>query len=122
MNANINFIFPPDKPAIPGAPLSTTEIGDTFVSLKWVPPESDGGSPITNYIIERRDARKNVWINVATIPSSSVDVVASKLIENQSYYFRVAAENEVGIGPFLETAEAVLVKKKISKKRRFRSI
>lgn len=43
-----------DEPGKPGTP----EIEDydrDFVKLKWTAPESDGGSPITAYIIEKKD-------------------------------------------------------------------
>ena len=41
----------------PGKP-GTPEIADfdkDFVDLKWTPPAQDGGSPITAYIIQKKD-------------------------------------------------------------------
>jgi len=39
-------------------------MGETFVCLSWMPPESDGGSPITGYILERLDISGRSWLPV----------------------------------------------------------
>lgn len=48
------------KPGKPGTP----EVADSdkdFIKIKWNPPKSDGGSPITAYNVERRDPRTGHW-------------------------------------------------------------
>ena len=45
-----------DKPGKPEGPLNPTDIGPNHVSLQWKPPVDDGGSPITNYVVEKRKA------------------------------------------------------------------
>jgi len=44
-----------DKPSPPLGPLDVSDITPETCSLSWRPPHDDGGSPITNYIVERMD-------------------------------------------------------------------
>lgn len=87
---------------IPGAPInfSFDEIRDTSVICTWEPPEDDGGSEILNYILEKKDNKKDDigWITItSTLKGCSCPV--SKLIEGKEYIFRVTAENKFGCGP-----------------------
>ena len=51
---------------VPSAPLNvkTGEITETTVALSWDLPNDNGGSDITGYVIERRDAKKTSWSKV----------------------------------------------------------
>lgn len=44
-----------DKPQPPQGPLDVSDITPDNCSLSWRPPLDDGGSPITNYIVEKLD-------------------------------------------------------------------
>ncbi len=44
---------PFDRPDKPGKP-TPTDWDKDHVDLEWTPPLSDGGSPIENYLIEKR--------------------------------------------------------------------
>lgn len=46
--------------------------------------------------------------------ASRTNAVAHGLTNGKSYFFRVAAENAIGIGPFMETAAEVVIKEPIS--------
>lgn len=74
-------------------------------SVQWEKPESDGGSEITAYVVEKREVTKASWITVETVAKNKLETVASKLFEGNQYLFRVAAENKVGLGPFAEVTE-----------------
>lgn len=55
-----------DPPTPPGQP----EIADydkDFVTLKWKKPANDGGTPVTGYVIEKKDKYKYVIIHSAAI-------------------------------------------------------
>jgi titin len=39
-------------------------MSNTSFTLAWQPPEADGGSPILEYIVERREVNKKAWQKV----------------------------------------------------------
>lgn len=45
---------------VPSSPknLTVTDISEDSVTLTWEVPEDDGGSPITGYTVEKRDATR----------------------------------------------------------------
>lgn len=64
--------------------------------VSWKPPLDDGGSEITNYIIEKKDTHKDLWMPVT---SSTVKTTCKvpKLLEGREYQIRIYAENLYGI-------------------------
>jgi hypothetical protein len=54
---NISLIDRPDSPSSPQA----SDITNNSLILSWNAPKSDGGSQITNYIIEYHDKKTTVW-------------------------------------------------------------
>ncbi|VDO31040.1 unnamed protein product, partial [Onchocerca flexuosa] len=84
---------------VPSKPLHLTAFNITShsVMLKWEKAE-DNGSPITNYIIERKTADINRWRNVGKCKSKQHEFLADDLYPNESYSFRIVAVNEVGEG------------------------
>ncbi|TNN69533.1 Titin [Liparis tanakae] len=100
----------------PSAPqwLEVANITKTNADLKWQAPSSDGGSPITNYVVEKRDVRRKAWQSVDTTVKE-LKYTVTPLNEGSLYVFRVAAENAVGTGEFCELEDAVLAKDTFSK-------
>lgn len=102
-------IFPADKPG-PPASVKTTKVFSDRVKLRWEPPLADGGSEITNYIIEKRETSRANWALVTSnIHGHITDCSVEKLIEGHEYQFRVSAENQYGVGDPVMT-EPVTVK------------
>ena len=89
-----------DSPSAPQGPLEVSEITKDSVVLNWKAPEDDGGSDITNYVIERMDMEKGVWAKIGSV--SKLTFQATKLIENHKYQFRVLAQNTCGMSEPLE--------------------
>ena len=58
------FLCPTEKPSPPQGPLEVSGMTSTSFTIHWHPPESDGGSPIQNYIIEKREVGKKTWQKV----------------------------------------------------------
>lgn len=70
--------------------------------MSWLPPKDDGGSKITNYVIEKRVANRKTWIHVTNEPKERVYTVEN-LIEGHEYVFRIMAQNKYGIGDPLDS-------------------
>lgn len=80
------------------------------IVLSWQPPASTGGSDIGAYIIEKRDAKRNVWTKVDKVTGSTNTYAVQKLLEGNEYYFRVAAENDIGLGDSAELEAPIQAK------------
>lgn len=80
------------------------------ITVEWGEPGSDGGSAITGYIIEKRDANRTQWSRVGDLDADARRYKVSKLVEGNEYYFRVAALNRIGQGPFVITDDAIKAK------------
>ncbi|GFO38541.1 titin, partial [Plakobranchus ocellatus] len=104
-----------DKPTAPEGPIIVSDLTRDSAVLTWKPPKDDGGCDITAYVVERRDAKRNVWTKVATLDGVTLDYKATGLAEGTDYQFRVMAENEVGQSEPLETSTAVTPKSPFDK-------
>lgn len=86
----------PDAEGAPAAQLATGEI-----RISWAPPD-DGGSPITEYVIERLDG-DGAWETVGE--TADLSFVDSGRTVGVAYTYRVQAVNIVGAGPPSATVE-----------------
>lgn len=89
------------------------DITANSAQVSWSPPDNDGGSPVHNYIVEKREADKKTW-STATTTCSKTAFRVLKLVDGKDYYFRVLAENNYGIGVPAETLKPVRAKDAIS--------
>ena len=87
-----------------------TDVHKDSVALKWEAPETDGGMPVKSYNVEKRDAMKTSWLNAGRVDGDTFTFKVSHLIEGNDYYFRVAAENKIGVGEPAELSKAVTAK------------
>lgn len=98
----VSYTAAPDTPE---GPLEATDLTATSVTLTWKPPKSDGGQPLTGYLIECRDVRRVAWAPLATLPPNATSYTADKLLTNNDYYFRVVAQNSEGKSAPLENSK-----------------
>lgn len=82
--------------------------------MAWEEPESDGGSKIIAYVVERRDVKRKTWA-LATDRADAPEYCVTGLQKDSAYLFRVCARNRVGSGPAIVTEEAVQAKNKFGK-------
>jgi titin len=73
---------------------------DSSITLQWEMPRHDGGSPLTEYLLEMREKKgKNTeWTQVQILPAITTSFRVTKLNENVYYNFRIKAANSVGHG------------------------
>lgn len=100
----------------PSPPKNLTPIDVTSrcVKLQWSPPENTGGTDITGYVIERKLSTESKWTKVVTLDSSVLQYSVENLKEKSEYYFRVYAENAVGLSS-PATTELIRLKTHASK-------
>uniref|UniRef100_A0A8C4QXL2 Titin n=1 Tax=Eptatretus burgeri TaxID=7764 RepID=A0A8C4QXL2_EPTBU len=84
-------------PSQPKAPEVTTITRDSMIVV-WGRPDSDGGSEITGYILEKHDKESPRWIRCIKRPIAELRYRVTNLQENHDYEFRVTAENAAGLG------------------------
>ncbi|XP_053391626.1 uncharacterized protein LOC128554367, partial [Mercenaria mercenaria] len=88
-----------NKPSAPKN-LTTSDITSESCHLHWQKPDHENGSPITKYIVQICKSGEKDWKEAGS--STTTDTVVHGLQRRTQYLFRVAAENEVGIGAFGE--------------------
>ncbi len=84
-----------DKPS-PPLNLRVTEINKDYAVLSWDVPETDGGSPITSYIVEKRDMKRANFAKAGEVKPDTLTLKVPKLVEGNEYMFQVCAVNAIG--------------------------
>ena len=86
----------------PTPPPSPTEIAVTSsngaLALKWSPPTNNGGSPITDYVIEYKLSTDKDWRTFADGTSANTQTTITGLKNDQTYQVRISSVNSVGTG------------------------
>ena len=106
------FLGPPSAPR---EPLTAKCVAKDTVELSWQPPESDGGSPITNYLIEKREKIYSKWTQVEKTADDSTAAILKRLVPGNELTFRVSAINKQGTGEALEMPRPITVKSPFGK-------
>uniref|UniRef100_A0A4W5MMJ7 Immunoglobulin like and fibronectin type III domain containing 1, tandem duplicate 2 n=1 Tax=Hucho hucho TaxID=62062 RepID=A0A4W5MMJ7_9TELE len=102
-----------DPPGPPGQP-TCSDITENAVTIEWTLPEFDGGSPVSGYVVERREMTGK-WIRVNKTPVLDLRYRASGLFENNSYEFRIFAENVAGVSEPSPVSDPVKCTRPITK-------
>ena len=97
---------PPSKPGQP----EVSDIQKTSAVLSWTEPESDGGSPVIGYVVEKREKGRDRWVRVNRKAVTELTMKIPDLVEKNSYEFRVLAENKAGLGEPSETSSSFVAK------------
>ncbi|MDG6226235.1 MAG: fibronectin type III domain-containing protein, partial [Candidatus Thermoplasmatota archaeon] len=90
----------------PGSPMGyNIEAGDRFVLLSWETPLDHGGTPVTGFKVFRGESSQEMGL-YATIEGPEHTYNDTKVKNGLTYYYKVAATNAVGDGPFTEAKSA----------------
>ncbi|KAK0177714.1 hypothetical protein PV328_001737 [Microctonus aethiopoides] len=103
-----------EKPGPPRGPLEVAGMTKTGFTIKWKSPENDGGSPITDYIVEIKETSKKTWSKIGTTNSDTLYFNVTDLITDVAYEFRITAKNTIGIGSPYLSEEPIVTGKRIT--------
>ena len=90
-------------------------VSDESVTVEWSRPYQTGGTPITGYIIEKRESTTTTWTRVTHVSAKTTSYKVTCLEAAYTYYIRIAAENDEGVGDYLELLDPVRPTKPRSK-------
>ncbi len=110
-----------DVPGKPGKP-TASDIDATQMTVSWTAPESDGGSPILGYYLERKETPGKRWTRFNKQLVKETNLVVTGLVEKTKYQFRVFAENNAGPGPASEPSDIYEAKPPYGKYRNLRNL
>jgi len=82
---------------IPSAPTGVTASGTGgSATITWSTPDSNGGSAITDYVVQYSVAGSGSWTTLADGVSTSTSANVTGLTAGNSYEFRISAKNVIG--------------------------
>ena len=123
----------PGMPSAPTSPMAAYRRAVNGLAVSWSPPLSDGGDPVTEYLVQWRPTlvpgcpENGGWENVSgsgdnegsdechtvidhrTMTSTTYTITildSADLVAGTTYYVRVSAGNAVGIGGWSEVVSA----------------
>ncbi|XP_070850094.1 immunoglobulin-like and fibronectin type III domain-containing protein 1 [Chaetodon trifascialis] len=97
-----------DRPGPPEGPVETAETTSSIIEIKWKPPKDDGGSAVTNYIIERQLAGQSLWTKLGDVSADRTSFRDRNVTHGKKYNYRIYAENPEGLSDTLETADSIM--------------
>uniref|UniRef100_A0A182MBM1 Titin-like n=1 Tax=Anopheles culicifacies TaxID=139723 RepID=A0A182MBM1_9DIPT len=103
-----------EPPSPPRGPIETSGMTSSSFTLMWQPSESNGGSKITEYVVEVKEAKKKVWKVAGTTSASETSLLIENLAMNKAYDFKITAKNKVGTSEPLQTVEPIVAGKEIT--------
>lgn len=84
--------------AVPEAPsaVDVSDILSSSANISWSPPQSDGGTPVIGYFVERSTSSSDRWVRQNREPISELIYHQDNLMEGTEYLYRVVAVNKRG--------------------------
>lgn len=102
-----------DKPSPPQGPLEATGMTETSCTIAWRPPADDGGTPLLDYTVQRKETSKRSWQSMGTVSETSLHM--TDLVLNTPYNFRITARNKEGDSEPYVSEDPIIAGRKISK-------
>ena len=113
-----------DKPSKPGTP-EITDYDVDWTDIRWAPSASDGGSPISRYIIQQRYVGKD-WEQAETLTTptgnEALEMRLTGIAEQSKIQFRVIAVNKAGESEPSDPSPVHTVKHRKCKRKQYRKI
>jgi len=87
-------------PVVPGAPTNVVATpGSSQASVSWTAPATNGGSPLTGYVVTPYVGTVAQTLLAKTVAPNVSSAVVTGLTNATTYSFRIVAKNLVGSGP-----------------------
>lgn len=106
---------PYNVPDRPEGPIFVSNITTTSATVSWKKPLNDGGSPITGYLIKRRDIKRPVWVKCGRVGPDTFSSNIRDLVEGNQYAVQIFAENSEGLSEPLDLDDPIEPKRPIGK-------
>lgn len=97
-----------DVPSKPRGPLKIRDVHGQGCTCEWSPPEDDGGSPITHYIIERIGGGSTQWTPCGKVNGDCCKGNVSGLTPDKDYRLQVIAVNMEGSSEPLTASDSFI--------------
>ncbi|XP_037346120.2 immunoglobulin-like and fibronectin type III domain-containing protein 1 [Pungitius pungitius] len=97
-----------DRPGPPEGPVETVETTSSLIEIQWNPPKDEGGSAVTNYIVERQQAGQALWTKLGDVSADKTSFRDRNVTHGKKYGYRIYAENPEGLSDTLETADSIM--------------
>jgi len=82
---------------VPSSPRNlSVRAGDKFAEISWDEPESNGGAPVTRYVIYRGPGDEVLQL-LRSVPATEFNHNDTTVSNGLNYTYAVAAENDVGL-------------------------
>ena len=96
------------SPGVPTAPCCITEmlVGPQYVALRWGAPTFDGGSTVTNYVVEYTIDDGVSWTTWSEPTGNGTHRTITGLTDGVPHKFRISARNAVATGPPSDVSDA----------------
>lgn len=76
--------------------MHVTETGNGLISVAWEAPKTDGGAPISAYLVETCLSVSTNWRRAGLVDGNTMSFNLTGLVEGDYYFVRVYSENEAG--------------------------
>ncbi|XP_010866615.2 immunoglobulin-like and fibronectin type III domain-containing protein 1 isoform X2 [Esox lucius] len=96
-----------DKPGPPEGPVKILETTSTLIELQWGAPMDDGGSPVTNYIIERQQVGQTIWKEIGNVTADKTTYKDMNVVHGKLYIYKIYAVNPEGTSDALQTKKTM---------------
>ena len=91
-----------ETPYRPVGPIIVNKMSPTSLQIEWRPPLDDGGAPILGYVVEM-SKKGGLWQKVGYTSNRETRYTVAGLVEGSDYFFRVSAENSLGVSKPLQS-------------------
>lgn len=95
---------------MPPASLRVSHLSANSASIEWSKPLDNGGSPITNYTLEKRMAGQRNWEKLTMLPPDATECELQNMTSTKDYFIRIRADNKFGSSQPKELLEPIRVK------------